>query len=215
MADYEDTRVTDLVINNMSQEKFDELKAAGELDPTQIYLTPTEESGGTSGDYLPLSGGTLSGPVGVNIGDINDYDYPTHPLFLSSWMFNDDFSSFNYTDVGFFAGANGLVLGKRGAASPLLEFAVNNDIIRPGKNYIPGLGSGVDIGTSYNRFRSIAVGRIIAGINETTYEDNLIEIPNKAGTMVVATPPTDNGTYVLKATVVDGVVTTEWVLATE
>ena len=32
------------------------------------------------------------------------------------------------------------------------------------------------------------------------------------GTMVVPTPPTDNGTYVLKATVVDGVVTTEWVL---
>ena len=31
-------------------------------------------------------------------------------------------------------------------------------------------------------------------------------------TMVVPTPPTDNGTYVLKATVVDGVVTTEWVL---
>ena len=68
MADYEDTKVTDLVINNMSQEKFEELKAAGELDPTQIYLTPTEESGGVSlpdqtdnaGKFLTTDGTTAS-----------------------------------------------------------------------------------------------------------------------------------------------------------
>lgn len=70
MADYEDTKVTDLVINNMSQEKFDELKAAGELDPTQIYLTPTEESGGggaslpdqtgNAGKFLKTDGTTAS-----------------------------------------------------------------------------------------------------------------------------------------------------------
>lgn len=48
MADYEDTNVSNLIINNMSQEKYDELAAAGELDPTQVYLTPTEESGGAS-----------------------------------------------------------------------------------------------------------------------------------------------------------------------
>lgn len=64
MADYEDTKVKDLIINNMSQEKFDELKAAGELDPTQIYCTP--EDGGASGDYLPLSGGTLTGDIAFN-----------------------------------------------------------------------------------------------------------------------------------------------------
>lgn len=37
-------------------------------------------------------------------------------------------------------------------------------------------------------------------------------VGGSGGAMVVATPPTDNGTYVLKATVVDGVITTEWVL---
>ena len=70
MADYEDTKVTDLVINNISQEKFDELKAAGELSPTEIYLTPTE-SGGASGDYLPLSGGTMTGDLEI-IKDTDD-----------------------------------------------------------------------------------------------------------------------------------------------
>lgn len=63
MADYEDVKVTDLVINNISQEKYDELKAAGQLEATQIYLTPTEEGGGAGGDYLPLSGGTMAGSV--------------------------------------------------------------------------------------------------------------------------------------------------------
>lgn len=63
MADYEDVKVTDLVINNISQEKYDELKTAGQLEATQIYLTPTEESAG--GDYLPLSGGELTGKLTI------------------------------------------------------------------------------------------------------------------------------------------------------
>lgn len=66
MADYEDIKVKDLVINNMSQEKFDELKAAGELQPDQIYFTP--ESDGASlpdqtdnaGKFLTTDGTTAS-----------------------------------------------------------------------------------------------------------------------------------------------------------
>lgn len=66
MADYEDIKVKDLVINNMSQEKFDELKAAGELQPDQIYFTP--ESDGASlpdqtdnaGKFLMTDGTTAS-----------------------------------------------------------------------------------------------------------------------------------------------------------
>lgn len=54
MADYEDTKVSNLIINNISQEKYDELAAAGELDPTQVYLTPTEAAGGdfATKDYV-------------------------------------------------------------------------------------------------------------------------------------------------------------------
>ena len=78
MADYEDTKVKDLIINNMSQEKFDELKNAGELDPTQLYCTP--EEGGAGGDYLPLSGGTLTGVINF---EYNDGPYGNEELI--SW----------------------------------------------------------------------------------------------------------------------------------
>lgn len=69
MADYTDKKVPHLIINNMSQEKFDELKAAGELDPTQVYLTPTEETGGgislpdqtdNAGKFLTTDGADVS-----------------------------------------------------------------------------------------------------------------------------------------------------------
>lgn len=68
MADYEDTNVSNLIINNISQEKFDELKTAGQLEATQVYLTPTEEGGGASlpdqtdnaGKFLMTDGITTS-----------------------------------------------------------------------------------------------------------------------------------------------------------
>lgn len=79
MADYEDTKVKDLVINNMSQEKFDELKAAGELQPDQIYFTP--DSGGASlpdqtdnaGKFLTTDGTTPSWGNAL----VNNTDYDT------------------------------------------------------------------------------------------------------------------------------------------
>lgn len=70
MSDYEDVKVTDLVINNISQEKYDELKAAGQLEATQIYLTPTAgESGGltevTAGEGLK-GNGTSDNPLAID-----------------------------------------------------------------------------------------------------------------------------------------------------
>lgn len=69
MADYEDVKVTDLVINNISQEKYDELKTAGQLEATQIYLTPTEEGGGgltaVAHDSTLTGTGTNSSPLGI------------------------------------------------------------------------------------------------------------------------------------------------------
>lgn len=87
MADYEDTNVKDLIINNMSQEKFNELKDAGDLDPTQIYLTPTEESGGASlpdqtdnaGKFLQTNGTEASWQSAIT----NLYPYYASSLFIT------------------------------------------------------------------------------------------------------------------------------------
>lgn len=40
MADYTDTKVSQFIINNLTQEKFEELKAKGQLQDDQIYCTP-------------------------------------------------------------------------------------------------------------------------------------------------------------------------------
>lgn len=61
------------------------------------------------------------------------------------------------------------------------------------------IGPSIQIGDGYIR-------------NGSTLADNNIIVPRTGGTMVVATPPTTAGTYVLKATVADdGTMTTEWV----
>lgn len=70
MADYDDVKVTDLVINNISQEKYDELKTAGQLETTQIYLTPTEE-GGDASPNLNVSDSNLA----LMPSAISDYTY--------------------------------------------------------------------------------------------------------------------------------------------
>lgn len=77
MSDYEDVKVTDLVINNISQEKYDELKTAGQLEATQIYLTPTEEGGG---DYLPITGGEMTGLLTLNATQKVDSPFGVAPL---------------------------------------------------------------------------------------------------------------------------------------
>lgn len=40
MADYVDTKVSNLVINNLTQEKYDELLASGQINPDELYCTP-------------------------------------------------------------------------------------------------------------------------------------------------------------------------------
>ena len=68
-------------------------------------------------------------------------------------------------------------------------------------------GSGNDflrnLGTTTYPWNTIYVTKINNGSD--------ITVPNQAGTIVVATPPSADGTYVLKATVSDGTVTYTWV----
>lgn len=70
MADYTDTKVSQLVINNLTQEKFEELKAAGELQDDQIYCTPDSGNG----------------------FDLFDSKWADHILNDPSWLRADNFS---------------------------------------------------------------------------------------------------------------------------
>lgn len=64
------------------------------------------------------------------------------------------------------------------------------------------------IGTQWNPLDGLYTKTINGGAANAT-----ITVPTTSGTMVVATPPTTPGNYVLKATVAeDGTITTQWVL---
>lgn len=69
---------------------------------------------------------------------------------------------------------------------------------------IKSFGINSEIGDSSYRVTRIYVKKLNNGAD--------IEIPTTGGTMVVSTPPTEEGTYTMKATVsADGTVTTTWV----
>jgi len=69
--------------------------------------------------------------------------------------------------------------------------------------------SNQDFGYTFKPWRMLRARKLS---NPSSGTDNEILIPQTQGTMVVATPPTGEGTYVLKATVAaDGTVTTTWV----
>lgn len=113
------------------------------------------DMGGASGDYLPLSGGTMSGDI--NIGE--------HAL-------------------GFAGG---------------IRIFGNGNI------------GGIFVNGSRYKMSISADLKKITGVS-TLNNGADIAIPTTGGTMVVATPPTEEGTYTLKATVTaDGTVTTAWV----
>lgn len=70
-------------------------------------------------------------------------------------------------------------------------------------------GNNADLGAGTNQYSSwdhIYVKKVNAGSGAGD-----ITVPTVAGTMVVATPPSADGTYILKATVSSGVVTIAWV----
>lgn len=153
MADYEDVKVTDLVINNISQEKYDELKTAGQLEATQIYLTPTEEGGG---DYLPLSGGELTGKLTINpevsgtMGDVLTLSY----------------------------GDNDIVIAKSRYAKRLVMYGTTLAVehLEP-----TGLDGTSRIGAPTGSFKSIYVAQISGS---TSYSDeHYLTVPNKDGTI--------------------------------
>lgn len=125
MADYEDTKVKDLIINNMSQEKFDELAAAGELDPTQVYLTPTKAESGGSVDGIEFT--TYGVSIGKNIQNSDGVCIGTDTVASESisigYAAQSDYKGVSI-GVGASAGSFGIALGGQAVAGDT-EFVVN------------------------------------------------------------------------------------------
>lgn len=192
MADYEDTNVSNLIINNISQEKFEELKTAGQLEATQVYLTPTEEGGGAAlpdqtdnaGKFLQTNGTEVSwgnalvnnsSNTGVAIG-VDTTANSIHATAVGSYA---EASAVQSTAIGFQAKAD--VDGQGGSV------AIGQNSVA--KNYSVTLGKSC----SATGFRSVAIGSHAAAtanaavmINLTTTKGtnnnpNTIRIRNQNG----------------------------------
>ena len=56
-----DTKISQLIINKLTQAQYNEAKAAGNISDTELYLI-TDDTGGSVA-YLPLTGGTMTGDL--------------------------------------------------------------------------------------------------------------------------------------------------------
>ena len=141
------------------------------LSKTDAGMEWKTVSGG--GDYLPLSGGVMTGPIRFS--------------FSGSSLYEPRISN----------NANDIQIGTSFKPEMFVFDLSTTGILRPG-------GYSSDLGNRTYKWRRIYGQKLNNG------ED--IAVPTTGGTMVVATPPTAAGNYVLKATVAeDGTVTTQWV----
>lgn len=130
-------------------------------------------------EWLPLSGGALTGPL---VSSQNVSFFKKTPV-LSLCAKNAD-------------GTNGMIATISmvpNADTLFLNSILSLNIITP-----------TNVGSKAQKVSFAYIDKINNGAD--------IAVPTTGGTMVVATPPTAEGTYVLKATVAaDGTVTTTWV----
>lgn len=128
-------------------------------------------------EWLPLSGGSITGVLRINHAGQN------------AIVLRDG----NESSIGVLGWKNGYP-----------QVGTDYSIMYTSSILLPGGGAVQTLGDSSDKWGAIYVKTINNGAD--------IAVPTTGGTMVVATPPTAEGTYVLKATVAaDGTVTTTWV----
>lgn len=127
-----------------------------------------KDASGGGGDFLPLSGGTVSGDVVVS-GQFK----------VGRAIFKEQYNILNITPW-----------------SGMSYYQLSS-------SYFRGTGSEQTLGGGGNFWKNVYTKKLNNG------ED--IAVPTSGGTMVVATPPTEDGSYVLKCVITNGVPTVSWV----
>ena len=184
---------TDYTITKVNNNSVDLESSDGKIIrgvPACVVLAG-EGGGGGGGNYLPLTGGTVTG--NITVSQSTDW---SNILTLGCGSNTTKYWNVSAGTVGSGGSAFGRLNIQENKVNGVRydfdyeRFNVNKDNV-------------VSIGGPYSKFKAIYAKKINNGAN--------IDIPTTGGTMVVATPPSADGTYVLKATVADGVVTTTWV----
>lgn len=161
--------------------KQDKLTAGENITIVDNVISAT--GGGASGDYLPLSGGTLTGLLTLT-AEKTDFDFSAGAFLKIIKELN------NGTKKEF----------KISASSAGLDFG--NALVTNVRGISPGQNN-CDVGSVVAKWGTVYANNLNNGAN--------IAIPTTGGTMVVATPPTEDGTYVLKCVMSGGVPTMTWV----
>lgn len=147
-------------------------------------------------EWLPLSGGNLMGKL--------SFDYSGGPYGTQNFIESTDYEG----------GTNFIGVGQGGQGFTFI-ISSRSELSRTQYNmsrgaFGPSAGSKCDLGTRLIRWETVRAFALSS--SDLSGDDNRVLIPNVSGTMVVATPPTSEGTYILKATVSgDGTITTTWV----
>lgn len=144
------------------------------LTKTDTGMAWQDAAGG--GDYLPLSGGTMTGAINYNVGELQSYIWSDAPLFTAT--FTAVGGSPTYDEAGLYATANGLCIGYKGAAAPLLSFLLGANRIEPPDNRVA-------LGTYSNLFKSVGTKKLVSGVDTSDYSIIEIIVPQKKGTMAL------------------------------
>lgn len=129
--------LTTLIINKVdSKDTFNKMKAQGLVDENELYLTPEE----ATSDSLPLSGGTLTGPLAMsnnkitNVGDpTSDQDVVTISYLQAHYIKNQSGTAENLTVNGSIAfnGGTSALIDETGDGITVIGKLYGDDILNP------------------------------------------------------------------------------------